>query len=1446
MKSSNSITLIRTIFLITIFFDSFTSFASVFNLIPNPGFEIRTSKSSFQSWLFYSSSPGNFLSYDRDSYQGKYAAQIHIKNDDKVQLYCLPRKKIKAGVPYELKLQFKQLGHVRCIASIQCKKENGEFKYFHMREFANLKQGEWNKVSFKFKTEEVSEIYKVIIQVTKIKGRDAYLYLDNINLNHKLELNVPQVKSLSKSKKGIGALEWQKAIHYPLGRKGQGIALGYLIHDTKNLYTGFKVYKRTMSKKRSESNRIELLFSHESKTYKRANRNGIKLIVLKFKNDSFKFNGRKVNIKYKNKEGYIWIETRIPLSLLKASTNSFLFNANLYVNEESFSWNISEHRKKHIENLGIIYLNAKEESFCLTGNPPDEKVNTKINLNGRYTYYDGRTNSFRFPFFNKTDLLEKKTGYHEPGYDGGWVPFNKGKLVDNNFDTVTGMPYHKIGLGGWDIVFDLGEECFIENIETFVHEEYLRNLSLYCKSNENDIWTLVKTYADRVAYTKDYPPFLPNNLVTQINTTARWIRLGCLFKSLKGGFSEIRLWGKPIKNAASKRLSTKKAAIKPYYQMGGQWKYRKPKELIKNKEEKTPVFPILKKFETSQGYFKFNERTAVLLPVTASERTRRTIEIFLSDLEKEYGLILNLVDKVSEKNKNTVDIHPVKSNHTKKINGYQIRVTENNISIKGNDEKGLFYGTQTLMQLFKRYKKSYRIRSCNILDWPDKLFRISNTDRVPDQGYIKAMGRYKVTHVGLISQESLDAALKHNLYARDRFIQYLPNIMLDFLWAIDPEKTLERDINEKVSDLGEGRRNFCPSDPMVWKRFYQRIDKYASLNGDIININLDEREKPMSGSRWNVCHRCRSKHLSGHELWGEVLKKVYLYLKKSNKKVMFSDSLFFQKGISNDQDAQNDWRKIPELLNKEGLSKEMYIFNWHFVDKRQTNRAYTNGLNQLAFYRAPPNKVIGKEFCGILIGGSQPFKAKDSLGISQVCWSPNKALPKDKYYKETLNKTLEKWNALSEGTLYSSKMNQSTTFFIDIDKVANRSFIDQVPSDGKGFCDFGPNYDLRSMSSGNKTLGGTPYNILGGTKNCVMVHNRKFFNKTLPSKVEIPVGKKAASINFLHTMDARLNHSYLIRRELVGYYIMVYEDGSYAPLELKYAINICNFDGLNSFWGWDYAPKGEAMIRAKLVWRGQTGSGVEAHLYSTEWVNPNPSKVIKKIIFTSTWKPVGANPILIALTGTRINESNFVQPAMNTTQYIRKKDGRILKEIYRESRLAKVTPVGQKIDLQKGTLVSDHLWKTDSGINWSYQGKFRNKEAQGGTTPYYTNISLSLYDNNQWPRSEYGFYKLEFPEAKRLSGVSLTGSYRYEDSEVDFLPENLFVYYQESEDGKTWSQLRKIERDMYTPEEEGPVWIPFYGKSLKGIKFRIINRKRTNKVNIFFPGISYIEVYESN
>jgi hypothetical protein len=374
--------------------------------------------------------------------------------------------------------------------------------------------------------------------------------------------------------------------------------------------------------------------------------------------------------------------------------------------------------------------------------------------------------------------------------------------------------------------------------------------------------------------------------------------------------------------------------------------------------------------------------------------------------------------------------------------------------------------------------------------------------------------------------------------------------------------------------------------------------------------------------------------------------------------------------------------------------------------------------------------------------------------------------------------------------------------------------------------------DLRALRGGERRLGGVPFKIaqIAGQPAAVMVHNRAFMNRSLPDQVRIRFDNTASSIVFLHTLDHRASQHYWLRQELAGQYLMVYDDGLYATMDLKYGINITSFDGNEVRWG--YCPKGKSMAGAGLVWEGQMRSGTTAALYAAEWVNPRPDSPIAYILFQATPKPTGMNPILVAATA--VQAPNSPDPA--TTVVLRP-----------ASMLIANPPVGAKRhDLSRGQMVSDDRWVSESGVEVRLVGGAAIEKPNfalqtpthvvghaviDGVTP-----AIPLTDGAR----QAGEILITLPAPEVLSGIRFIGTYRPEyTTGVDFPPNPCNFEVQVGAGDGTFQPVAA--QHDYVADEQAPRWIPMPSEPIRQIRLRFVPNERG-----WIGGICSLEIFNAS
>ena len=188
----------------------------------------------------------------------------------------------------------------------------------------------------------------------------------------------------------------------------------------------------------------------------------------------------------------------------------------------------------------------------------------------------------------------------------------------------------------------------------------------------------------------------------------------------------------------------------------------------------------------------------------------------------------------------------------------------------------------------------------------------------------------------------------------------------------------------------------------------------------------------------------------------------------------------------------------------------------------------------------------------------------------------------------------------------------STWFGVDLAPYCTVSLTDR--SGSIGWLGLGRGNDLSGLPKGVATLGGVPFDLgmkqagilLGGPPGVLDGFGDK--------AVGIPVRSRANRLYFLHTtaFGDRANRN-------VGEYVINYDDGSTAKIDLIYGQTIA---------AWDVS---HPAARTRSAWRGKTLAGDVARVDVFVWDNPYADKTIKSFDFTAAGGQ--AAPVLIAVTG---------------------------------------------------------------------------------------------------------------------------------------------------------------------------------------------------------------------
>ncbi|HOP25304.1 MAG TPA: family 20 glycosylhydrolase [Defluviitoga sp.] len=244
--------------------------------------------------------------------------------------------------------------------------------------------------------------------------------------------------------------------------------------------------------------------------------------------------------------------------------------------------------------------------------------------------------------------------------------------------------------------------------------------------------------------------------------------------------------------------------------------------------------------------------------------------------------------------------------------GYKMRITESKITIVGGSHQGLFYGIQTLKQLFREHR--YQIPSMIIEDEPDfynRGFMLDiSRDRVPTMDTLKSLidvlAELKYNQFQLYTEHTF-AYTNHEIvwkdyspltsqdileldnYCKERYIELVPN-QNSFghmeKWLIHDEyKHLAEAPNGFIKPWGEksGPFSISPAVPesieFVNSLFEELLPNFTSTK---VNIGADETFDLGLGRSKELCEK-----FGKGRVYLNFLLDIYKIIKKHDRTMMF-------------------------------------------------------------------------------------------------------------------------------------------------------------------------------------------------------------------------------------------------------------------------------------------------------------------------------------------------------------------------------------------------------------------------------------------------------------------------------------------------------------------------------------------------------------------------------
>jgi hexosaminidase len=416
------------------------------------------------------------------------------------------------------------------------------------------------------------------------------------------------------------------------------------------------------------------------------------------------------------------------------------------------------------------------------------------------------------------------------------------------------------------------------------------------------------------------------------------------------------------------------------------------------------IFPQPQEISNSGSDFALDNQVRVVVPSKASEQDLLLAGMLVNELSDRFGLFLK-IERVKNLSAGKRAIlmgsikNPLVRGYCTEMKlargveslgpeGYILHADKNMVLVAGKDDRGAFYGLQSLRQIVVKEEKEVRFRGALIRDWPDKQFRgiymfLPGRDNI---NYFKrfvrdfmAMFKYNTLILEMNSCMRLEKHPELNTgwveFARDvdyscrnyplgpfhgmeqnsshqdtadggflekeeiadltrwirrHHIELIPEIpsFTHSYYLLTGHKDLAAVPQDKWPDI------YCPTNPNSYELVYQVYDEFIDLiKPKNVHIGHDELFLAVA-----VSPQCNDQDIS--ELYGQDVNKVHHYLASKGVKTHLWGDMLLQtvrgKGLEK-KTAPDGWvynspgGMTPEQVERL-IPKDCLIYNWFWSD----------------------------------------------------------------------------------------------------------------------------------------------------------------------------------------------------------------------------------------------------------------------------------------------------------------------------------------------------------------------------------------------------------------------------------------------------------------------------------------------------------------------------------
>ncbi len=665
------------------------------------------------------------------------------------------------------------------------------------------------------------------------------------------------------------------------------------------------------------------------------------------------------------------------------------------------------------------------------------------------------------------------------------------------------------------------------------------------------------------------------------------------------------------------------------------------------------LVPQPKQVQWRDGFLPLNTGTRVIALDKASIPAAQS---FVNMLKDRYGLNLR-VTMGTLPNTNNVVLFGLKSHLSRlprawqallqvpeQAEGYALLVGATAAVVLGNDEQGVFYGSQTLQQCLQAQPGGTALKRVLVTDYPSLKFRGAHlflgNNALPFHKKLieRIFSHLKLNHLVLESEytrwdSAPEIAVDFSMDKRDlsqviAFARQHQMEVTPLVQSLGHSAWIFRNgQNRDISEDPENFHTYCPLNPRTYSFIDAIYDEALQLfEPRFFHIGHDEVHM---FSRFPYHEECKQRGLT--QLFVDDVLHHYNRFKQRNVRTMMWGDMILHSTESADGAALAE---SPEeaRCRREMLPKDIIICDWHYQPRPPEEFVQKNlrvlqeaGFEVIATTWYTPMNIYNF---------AKAAQQAGILGLLQSTWAGyniSEAVLKPAFYQFSAFVLAAEyaWSNNSPSPdalpyspddlfldLYERRRltaRPQTGFAVDISEAMN---ITAMQTDADGWLGLGAEHDLRNLPRGEQSLGSVRFQLSPdpAKPSAVALASNMLPAKPLPRLVHFPVGRRASMLYFLHATGWQVD-----RNKPVGSYRILYADNTSETIPLEYGVNICAWD--------DTSPA----YFAKVVWRSQTTDGTPIALRALRWDNPHPQKLITAIEFSVSDEL--ATPILFAVTG---------------------------------------------------------------------------------------------------------------------------------------------------------------------------------------------------------------------